>query len=294
MEVFADIRPLRDFLSRQKNRGKRVILVPTMGALHGGHRSCINAGRTDEQDLLMVSIFVNPTQFGAGEDLEKYPRALDADVESCKAWGCDVVFAPTAETMSPSKHRTWVEVEDLTRPLCGRSRPGHFRGVTTVVSKLFNLVQPDAAVFGQKDAQQALVIREMVRQLNVPVELIVAPTAREPDGLAMSSRNRYLDQTDRRRAASIYRALTGARDRIAGGERDPSAVTGAVRAELTAAGFDEVEYVEILGTEDLSSLVRIEGRVIIAVAAFLGSTRLIDNCVLEVTPDGEVAETALF
>ena len=292
--MFADIRPLRDFLSRQKNRGKRVILVPTMGALHGGHRSCINAGRTDEQDLLMVSIFVNPTQFGAGEDLEKYPRALDADVESCKAWGCDVVFAPTAETMSPSKHRTWVEVEDLTRPLCGRSRPGHFRGVTTVVSKLFNLVQPDAAVFGQKDAQQALVIREMVRQLNVPVELIVAPTAREPDGLAMSSRNRYLDQTDRRRAASIYRALTGARDRIAGGERDPSAVTGAVRAELTAAGFDEVEYVEILGTEDLSSLVRIEGRVIIAVAAFLGSTRLIDNCVLEVTPDGEVAETALF
>lgn len=294
MDVFADIQPLRDFISTQRARRKRVVLVPTMGALHDGHRSCVYAGRTGKNDLLVVSIFVNPTQFGPGEDLGKYPRALDADLKLCEAWGCDVVFAPAARTMYPSEQTTWVEVESLSRPLCGRSRPGHFRGVTTVVSKLFNLVQPDVAVFGQKDAQQALVIREMVRQLNVPVDLIVAPTAREPDGLARSSRNRYLNPSDRQRAASLYQALAGARKNVEGGQKDPAVVTGAVRDALAAAGFDKVDYVEILKTEDLSSLARIEGRVIIAVAAFLGSTRLIDNIVLDVAPGGEVAEAALF
>ena len=294
MDVFADIQPLRDFLAGQKKLGKRITLVPTMGALHDGHRSCVTTGQSVENHLLVISIFVNPTQFGPGEDLDKYPRTLEADLALCEEWGCDAVFTPSAETMYPVEQTAWVDVEGLTEPLCGRSRPGHFRGVTTVVSKLFNVVQPDFAVFGQKDAQQALVIREMVRQLNMPVEVMAAPTAREADGLALSSRNQYLGEADRVRAASVYAALQRARERISAGERDPAVLARGVVADLSAAGFDRVEYVEILKIEDLSPLATIEGRVIIAVAAYMGSTRLIDNVVLDVTPDGAAEETALF
>jgi pantoate--beta-alanine ligase len=265
-----------------------------MGALHEGHGACAAKGREVENGAIIVSIFVNPTQFGPGEDLGNYPRTMDADLALCREWGVDAVFAPGADEIYPSRQRSWVEVEGLTEPLCGRGRPGHFRGVTTVVAKLFNIVEPDVAVFGQKDAQQALVIREMTRQLDMPVELTLAPIAREPDGLALSSRNRYLDGERRPKAASIYRALRGALERVARGESDPAALVSAVEGGILAGGFDSVEYVEILDAADLSPLASVEGKVILAVAARLGATRLIDNVVFRVGSDGTVEERALF
>jgi pantoate--beta-alanine ligase len=294
MEVIAEIQPLRAFIAGQRKLGKRIVFVPTMGALHDGHRACIDTGRAVEDGTLVVSIFINPAQFGPGEDLEEYPRALDEDLARCRMWGCGVVFAPRTEVMYPKAQKAWVHVEGLSEPLCGRSRPGHFRGVTTVVAKLFNIVRPDVAVFGQKDAQQALVIREMVDQLDMQIQLVVAPTAREPTGLARSSRNQYLDDSQRRRAASIYHSLQNARDRLRAGERDPRALVAGVESDLVAGGVDDVEYVDVVKAVDLSSLERIEGKVILAIAARVGATRLIDNMVLHVGAGGNVEETTLF
>jgi pantoate--beta-alanine ligase len=294
MDVCPDIVSIRAFVSAARGSGNPVVLVPTMGALHDGHRACVEAGRAVDGGRLVVSIFVNPTQFGAGEDLDQYPRPLERDLELCRAWGCAAVFTPSAAEMYPAPQRTWVTVEELSVPLCGRSRPGHFRGVTTVVAKLFHIVGPDEAVFGQKDAQQALVIREMVRQLDMPVELRLAPIERDPDGLALSSRNAYLDASQRRRAAGIYRSLCGAREKIRGGERDPNAVVTAVAEELARGGIDDVEYAELLAADDLSPLGHVEGKVILAVAARVGTTRLIDNMVLNVTAAGATEEPVLF
>lgn len=294
MEVIADIQSLRAFISEKRKRGKRIVFVPTMGALHDGHRACVDAGMAARGGVLVISIFVNPTQFGPGEDLEKYPHKLDDDLALCEAWGCDVVFTPTVEAMYPSAQNAWVLVDGISEPLCGRSRPGHFRGVTTVVAKLFNIVQPDVAVFGQKDAQQALVTRSMVDQLDMPIELLIASTAREPDGLALSSRNRYLDSSQRRRAASIYQALRNALGRMQKGERAPTALVAGVENDLAAGGVDTVEYVDILSAPDLSPLEEIAGKVILAVAVRVGSTRLIDNLVVQVDDAGRVEETALF
>lgn len=293
MEVFDDIGALRTTLRRARER-RPVVLVPTMGALHDGHGACVEVAREVERGLVVVSIFVNPSQFGPGEDLLTYPRDLDRDLAVCRRWGVGVVFAPPVETMYPSPQDVWVEVEELARPLCGRSRPGHFRGVATVVAKLFGIVTPQVAVFGQKDAQQALVIREMVRGLDMPVELRLARTVREADGLALSSRNVNLDGQERRRAAGIYQALLGAARLIEAGERDGGVVEDAVKARLGEGGVEEVEYAELRSAGDLSPMDRLQGRVILAVAARVGGTRLIDNMVFEVTSGGAVVDVALF
>lgn len=294
MKVARDIPTLQSFLSRRR-AGDPVVLVPTMGALHDGHRACVEVGRTAAGDRgqLAVSIFVNPAQFGPGEDLDAYPREEARDLELCRSWASDLVFLPSVSDMYPCVQQVWVDVEGLTAELCGRSRPGHFRGVATVVAKLFNVVQPDVAVFGQKDAQQALVIREMVRGLNMPVELRLAPIARESDGLARSSRNQYLDAGERSRAAALFSALTHGRSVVEAGERDPRALEDETRAALVAGGVDDIEYVEARKAHDLSALDRIGGRVILAIGAHLGDTRLIDNVVLEVEQD-RVIEANLF
>jgi pantoate--beta-alanine ligase len=293
MEIFTEIPPLRRHLAAARGRGP-VVLVPTMGALHEGHRACVDRAHTVTGATVVVSIFVNPLQFNQSSDLEGYPRDTERDLRLCAKWGADAVFVPAGDVMYPQPQRVWVEVEDVSATLEGEHRPGHFRGVTTVVAKLFNIVQPDRAVFGQKDAQQALVIRRMVGQLDLPVELILAATVREPDGLALSSRNQHLDPEQRQRAAAIYRALRRAGQRIEAGERSAERLEAAVRAALKGDGIDAVEYAAVRRAADLSALERIEGRVILAVAARVGATRLIDNMVFDVAGDSVTVDAGLF
>jgi pantoate--beta-alanine ligase len=249
-----------------------------MGYLHEGHLSLIRRAR-QECDHVVVSIFVNPTQFGPNEDLSRYPRDLDRDLSLIEPLGTDLVWMPTAEMMYPDGYQTWVEVEAMTRPLEGAMRPGHFRGVTTIVAKLFNGVQPHKAYFGQKDAQQAVVIRRMVRDLDFPVRVEVLPIVREPDGLAMSSRNAYLEPADRARATALSRALTAAERQA----RSRSLADGlaAARAELAAAAI-EPEYLEARDAETLEPVEQLAGRpVLVAVAARVGAARLIDNVLIQ-------------
>lgn len=293
MDVYTEISPLRESLA--PHRGRRpVVLVPTMGALHDGHRACIDAARALEDALVVVSIFVNPLQFNVAADLERYPRPLERDREACRNWGVGAVFAPSAEAMYPDGQHAWVEVDDVAAPLEGEHRPGHFRGVTTVVAKLFNIVMPDVAVFGQKDAQQALVIRRMVSQLDMPVALRLARTVREHDGLALSSRNARLDAGARARAAALFAALEHAGALMAGGERDPATVESAVVERLEGRGIDRVDYAALRRAGDLSPLERLEGRVILALAAHLGDARLIDNMVYEIAGDRVSVDVDLF
>lgn len=254
-------------------------LVPTMGFLHEGHLSLARRARM-ECDLVVMSIFVNPTQFGPEEDLESYPRDLGRDLALAEEAGVDVVFHPSAAEMYAPGHATWVDVEGLTEHLCGARRPGHFRGVTTVVSKLFAVCEPDRAYFGGKDAQQALVIRRMARDLDEAVEVIVCPTVRESDGLAMSSRNAYLTPAERVQAPVLHRALVEAEALIAGGERDPRVVVAAIVGRLAEAPSASVDYVEVVSTSDLRPTDRIDGEVLVAAAVRLGGTRLIDNVVV--------------
>ncbi len=259
-----------------RSSGSRVGLVPTMGSLHEGHLSLIRIAR-GAADLLVVSVFVNPTQFGEGEDYESYPRDLGRDMELLGKEGVDVVFAPSAEEMYPEGYSTYVDVEGLTSVLCGRTRPGHFRGVTTVVTKLLNSVRPDFAVFGEKDYQQAAVVRKMVADLNMGVEIVLAPTVREKDGLAMSSRNAYLTDRERRDASVIYQSLLMAREMVASGNSDTPAVKSAVRQMIENKSTAEVEYVSAVDPETLEELDEIEGEAVIAVAVRFGRARLIDN-----------------
>lgn len=261
---------------RESAGGGRVGFVPTMGYLHEGHLSLVRRAR-EQNGLVVVSIFVNPTQFSPGEDLDRYPRDLDRDLALAGAAGADVVFHPSAPEMYSRDHCTWVEVENLTERLCGASRPGHFRGVTTVVAKLFGTVIPDTAYFGQKDAQQALVIRRMTEDLDLGVAIEVCPTVRESDGLAMSSRNAYLSTEERRQAPTLRRALLEAAGTIETGERDPSAVKAAFHARLAKAPLARLDYVEIVGTSDLAPVEQIGGEVLVATAVWFGGTRLIDN-----------------
>jgi pantoate--beta-alanine ligase len=293
MERIVTIAEARSFVRAEKAAGKTVAFVPTMGALHEGHGSCVTVAKA-LADTVVVSIFVNPAQFGPAEDLSKYPRPLSKDLALCSDWGVGAVFVPDAKEMYPAEQDVWVEAERLSKPLCGRVRIGHFRGVATVVLKLLNIVQPDVAVFGQKDAQQAVVINAMVEQLDVPVRIVLSPTVREPDGLAMSSRNAYLTAGERARAPWIHRALLLGRELAARGERAASRVAAEIRREMEAHGIGEIEYIEIVGARDLAALERLEGRVLIAVAARVGKTRLIDNLVLEVERDGAVEEGMLF
>lgn len=257
--------------------GGELGFVPTMGALHDGHASLVRRSAA-ENPATIVSIFVNPTQFGPNEDLAKYPRTLEADLALCEQAGASAVFFPTSDMLYPPGFRTWVSVDGLTDKLCGASRPGHFRGVTTVVTKLFNLVQPTRAYFGQKDAQQALVLTRMARDLDMPVQVITCPIVREADGLAMSSRNRFLDAGQRQRALALSRALRAIEAAFQAGQRDTAALRQLGLAELAAV--DRVDYLEFVGAEDLSAVTRIEGPVLCAVAAFVGTTRLIDNVTL--------------
>jgi pantoate--beta-alanine ligase len=237
-----------------------------------------------ETGLVVVSIFVNPTQFGPHEDLERYPRPLQQDLQVCGQEGVDAVFHPAVAVMYPPGFRTFVEVQQLQDVLCGRSRPGHFRGVATVVLKLFNIVQPDVAYFGQKDAQQTRILEQMVRDLNVPVRLRICPIVREPDGLAQSSRNQYLDPNQRRQATALCRALDEARRRVEGGERDAAVVQQLLAARIQETPGAVLDYAAVVDADSLQPLTRLQGTVLLALAVKFGSTRLIDNLLLHVGP----------
>ncbi|HLH76188.1 MAG TPA: pantoate--beta-alanine ligase [Candidatus Binataceae bacterium] len=269
---------MRQWAARARQKGETIALVPTMGALHAGHLSLIQEARK-RASRLVVSLFVNPTQFAPDEDLARYPRTWKADLALLESVPVDTVFAPSAEEMYPSGAQTWVEVGELTRELCGCYRPGHFRGVTTVVAKLFNLVQPHVAVFGAKDYQQLLAVRQMVRDLNFDVAIVAMPIVRDADGLALSSRNAYLSADERRRALSLSRGLRAAAALFAQGERNPRLLAAAVHRELASAEV-EPQYVEVRDAVNLAAVERVEGAVVVAVAAVIGTTRLIDNVVL--------------
>ena len=257
--------------------------VPTMGYLHEGHLSLVREARARSTSVV-ASIFVNPSQFAPSEDLAAYPRDLDRDFASLEAEDVDLVFAPTAEEMYPETFDTWVEVNDLTKHLEGAARPTHFRGVTTVVAKLFNIVQPQIAVFGQKDAQQALVIRRLIVDLGFDVDLVIAPTVREPDGLAMSSRNTYLSQEERTAATALYRSLQQVEDLYSAGERNAANLRRAMVEILEAEASLQPEYISLADIETLEELEAIDQKALVSLAARLGRTRLIDNVVL---PPGE-------
>lgn len=268
----------RKVVAGARAKGKRIGFVPTLGALHEGHAALIDRS-VAECDFTVVSVFVNQLQFGAGEDFAKYPRMLDADAELCHNHGADLVFAPSHEEMYPDEPRSFVEVVGLTEGLCGAYRSGHFRGVTTVVTKLFHIVAPDVAYFGEKDAQQLFVIRRMVRDLDFPLEIRGVATVRESDGLAMSSRNRYLSREERTAAPALYRGLTRAKDALAAGERDPERLRALVRAEIGKEPLMKEQYVEVVDVDNLKPVSSIEGSVLVAAAVFLGDTRLIDNVI---------------
>lgn len=266
--------------SRHARRaGRRIALVPTMGALHEGHLSLVRRAR-ELCDFTVASIFVNPLQFGPQEDFAKYPRAFERDSQLLDAEGVDVVFAPEAEAMYPPATTTYVVVEELSGKLCGRSRPGHFRGVTTVVAKLFHIVEPDFAVFGQKDAAQCAIIRRMVRDLDFDVRIEVGPIVREPDGLAMSSRNAYLSPAERKAAVVLYRSLCRVQALAEGGERSAQKLIAAGRGVLAEEPTARLDYFEIVDPDSLDPLEEVSRGALVAVAAFLGATRLIDNVVL--------------
>jgi pantoate--beta-alanine ligase len=270
------IAELRDTLSSMRRAGATIGLVPTMGALHAGHSRLIEQAR-QESGYVVVSIFVNPIQFDQKDDYTRYPRTLSTDLEFCQARSVDVVFAPAVEEIYPHPQRTFVEVTGVTEHLCGQFRPGHFRGVATVVLKLFNVVQPDRAYFGEKDAQQLAVIRHMVRELNLPVTIVEVATVREADGLAVSSRNQRLSPEQRRVATGLFQALQVAEKRIASGASSPDEIKLEALAILQQESQLRVEYLEIVDPDEMQPVDRIAGPVRVAAAVWIGSTRLIDN-----------------
>ncbi len=255
-------------------------LVPTMGYLHEGHLSLARSARQACRSVA-VSIFVNPTQFGPSEDLSQYPRDLERDLQMLESVGVDLAWTPTPETMYPAGFQTWVEVQEISQGLEGAQRPGHFRGVATVVAKLFNVIQPDKAYFGQKDAQQAAVIRRMTADLNFPIEIVVCPIVREPDGLAMSSRNVYLDPVQRKAATVLYRALSAAKDAYDAGERDAGKLRSVMQHTIESEPLARLQYVSCADYNTLQELEHVTGKALLSMAVFFGKTRLIDNFVLE-------------
>ena len=258
----------------------RLGFVPTMGFLHAGHISLVELAKRD-CDSVAVSIFVNPTQFGPNEDLAAYPRDLPGDLSKLEAAGVDLVWLPTPEVIYPPGYSTWVDVEGVSEPLEGAARPGHFRGVATVVATLFNAVQPRKAYFGQKDAQQVAVIKQMARDLNFPIDIVVGPTLREADGLAMSSRNTYLNPTERQAATAVFRALQGAKQTYAAGERDAEVLRAIMRAAIQAEPLAQVIYVSCAHPRTLQELKRVEHGALLSMAVRIGKTRLIDNVRLD-------------
>lgn len=280
MKICNSIEEMRAALRHAKGSTQRIGFVATMGALHDGHLSLVRAAKA-QADVVVASIFVNPTQFGPNEDFSRYPRTFESDCQMLNKEGVDLLFAPSVEDMYPTGAVTYVTVEDLSERLCGKSRPGHFRGVTTVVSKLFNIIGPDLAFFGQKDAAQAAIIRRMVRDLNFPVEVVVSPIVREPDGLAMSSRNAYLDAGQRKSALVLSRALSRVKAAFDKGEQTSAKLIDVGIRVLKSKPGAQLDYLEIVNPETLEPVEFVRGSALVAVAAFVGTTRLIDNVVLQ-------------
>ena len=281
MRVVKNIKEMHSHSMRMKRRGKKISFVPTLGYLHEGHLSLVEAARK-QADILVVSIFVNPIQFGPGEDFARYPRDLAKDKRLLRNFEVDVLFLPEASAMFPEGHKTYVEVEELSKKMCGHSRPTHFRGVTTVVAKLFNIVLPDYAFFGEKDFQQQVIIKRMVKDLNLPLEIISLPAVREYDGLAMSSRNEYLNPEEREQATILYKALCLAKREVENGEKDPNKILQQMHSLIGTAPNLKIDYALIVDPESLAEAKKIKGMVLVALAAYLGKTRLIDNILAEV------------
>ncbi|MBK5252354.1 MAG: pantoate--beta-alanine ligase [Peptostreptococcaceae bacterium] len=282
MDTINEIDVLRYRLKEAVRNGKSVGLVPTMGYLHEGHLSLIKRARK-ENDLVVVSLFVNPTQFGPGEDLDSYPKDLEKDASLCESEGADLLFAPDKDEMYYEDYGTYVDVTgELTKGLCGKTRPTHFGGVTSVVSKLFNIVSPDRAYFGQKDAQQVAVIKRMVRDLNFDIEIVVCPIVREADGLAKSSRNIYLTKEEREAALVLNRSLKEAADLVSSGERDPLKIKTMIEDRIRKEPLSEIDYVELVDADRIEHMEKLKGNVLIALAVRFGKARLIDNIRLEV------------
>jgi len=278
-EIFRDPRAMRARAEDLRRDGRRIAVVPTMGALHDGHLALLRAARA-RADVVILTIFVNPTQFGPSEDLAKYPRDEAGDIAKARTAGIDLAFCPDAAAMYPPGSQTFVEVRELQKPLCGASRPGHFAGVATVVSKLFHITQPHVAVFGEKDYQQLAIIRRMARDLDFGIEIASVPIVREPDGLALSSRNAYLSPEQRRAAVSLSAGLAAAERAFAGGERRADALVAAARAPIEAQAQARIDYVELRDAEELTPVAHVERPAVLAMAVFIGTTRLIDNRVL--------------
>ncbi len=279
MEVIETISRMKEVVKSLRLEGKKIGFVPTMGYLHEGHLSLVRAAKK-EADVTVVSIFVNPIQFGPKEDFHRYPRDLERDKSLLAREGVDFLFVPAAEEMYPPDYQTYVEVTRLQEGLCGRSRPGHFRGVATVVLKLFHIVSPDLAYFGQKDAQQAVIIERMVRDLNLEIKIRVLPIVRDADGLALSSRNTYLSPQERQSALAIPRSLNEAARLIAQGEKRVEVIKGKMEEIIASEPFLRIDYLEIVDPEKLTPLKEISGPTLIAVAVYCGQTRLIDNLLL--------------
>lgn len=280
MRVVEKIKDVRATVKEWKAKGLKVGFVPTMGYLHEGHESLIKKA-SEENDRVVVSIFVNPIQFGPKEDLSTYPRDLDRDSKVCKSAGADIIFHPENEEMYFKDFSTFVDMNGLTDGLCGKSRPTHFRGVCTVVTKLFNIVAPDRAYFGEKDAQQLAVIKRMVRDLNIDVEIIGCPIVREKDGLAKSSRNTYLSVEERNAATILNKSLTVAKEKIKAGERNSAAIIKLIEETINSEKLAKIDYIEVVDSLSMEKVERIEKAVLVAIAVFIGKTRLIDNFTYE-------------
>lgn len=279
MKIVSTIQEVRDQVNQWKKEGKSVGFVPTMGYLHEGHMSLIDAA--SENDKVVVSIFVNPMQFGPNEDLASYPRDLDHDAKMCQEHGVDLIFHPTPEEMYGDSFYSYVDMNVLTDELCGLSRPVHFRGVCTVVTKLFNIVRPDKAYFGQKDAQQLAIIKRMVKDLNMPLEIVGCPIVREEDGLAKSSRNTYLSEEERKAALVLSRSIALGKKMVEEGEQDSKKVVDAMIAEINKEPLAKIDYVKMVSLETMQQVETIEGGILTAIAVYIGKTRLIDNFMYE-------------
>ena len=280
MRLIRSIKKMYEFSKKAHLGGKTIGFVPTMGYLHQGHLSLIRKARK-ENDIVVVSIFVNPIQFGPKEDFKKYPRDLKRDMNLAKQVGTDVIFYPDAKDMYPEGFKTYVNVEELSEKLCGKFRPGHFKGVATVVTKLFNIVCPDIAYFGQKDAQQAIIIKRMVKDLNIPVKIKVLPIVREKDGLAMSSRNTYLNEKERKDALVLYQALNLAKDLIKSGITDSGKIIDRLRRFIKKKKNAKIDYISVVDTDNLNPVKKVSKKCLIALAVWIGRTRLIDNIIVK-------------
>jgi pantoate--beta-alanine ligase len=279
VQIYSDAREMRIRAEDLRRDGKRIALVPTMGALHAGHVALLEEGRR-RSDVLMASIFVNPLQFGPGEDLARYPRDLEGDLDKARGARCDYVFVPESQSMYPPGFQTSVMVKEISQGLCGDKRPGHFEGVATVVTKLFHIALPHVAIFGEKDYQQLAVIRRLVRDLDLDVEIVGVPILREPDGLAMSSRNAYLTPAERQEALVLSRALARVEELFRAGERSPARLVEAARGVIATAASARIDYVEVRDAENLEPVATIDRPVVMALGVFVGKTRLLDNRIL--------------